>query len=496
MYPVEGELIEAKYRVERMLGEGGMGAVFRATHMLRRAPVALKFMSPMAAKLPEAVDRFMNEAVSASEIDSDHVVKIFDVGRFRDMPYLVMEFLEGCDLSHVIGQAVEHQQPISLDRALYLILQILRGLQVAHARGIIHRDLKPANAFVITKDGEPDFVKLLDFGISKKSNSDGGNISLTKTNQSMGTPLYMAPEQAKSARDADMRSDLYSVSAILYELLACRPPLEAETYNMILFKLFQEEPVSIDTYRPDLPPRFVATLHRGLSKDPSKRYQSAAEFGEALSPFASQRSQSLVQRLIAAAPGRMSMPMVQPTMMDGGALSKSAVSDNTRPQTASTAVAFAPTTGAGVQQTGGGSPGKSRAIGVVAGIAVAAMIGGGVVLGIQHMQSGPPGPTTATTSAKPTTTPVDTSHDDDPPTPKGKPTETAAAPATTPTTPTTGIAPGTSPTATSVVAKTTTTSPTSPKPLVTVKVSNDPTPPTTSPTPSTTKPSLNFPIAH
>lgn len=296
MYPEPGEIIEGKYRIERMLGEGAMGGVFTAFHTLRRANVALKFMSERASIMPESVDRFMNEAVSASQIESDHVVKIFDVGRWGQQPYIVMEFLEGYDLAEEIKVHARTGQEMPVARAVHFTLQILRALQVAHARGIVHRDLKPANAFVITKDDEPDFVKLLDFGISKQT--EPGSVHLTKTNVAMGTPLYMAPEQAKSARDVDARSDVYSVACILFELLSGRPPHQAENYNLLLYKLFQEDPPRLETLRRDLPPGLADVVHRGLTKDPGERVQGATELAKLIAPFADERSAALVTRML------------------------------------------------------------------------------------------------------------------------------------------------------------------------------------------------------
>ncbi len=312
MYPQPGEIVEGKYRIERMLGEGAMGGVFTAFHMLRRANVALKFMSEQASRMPESVERFINEAVAASQIESDHVVKIFDVGRWGQLPYLVMEILEGRDLAAEIEAQTRAGQPMPVPRAVHFTLQILRALQVAHARRIVHRDLKPANAFVINKDGEPDFVKILDFGISKQN--EPGSVHLTRTNVSMGTPLYMAPEQAKSARDADARSDVYSVTCILYELLTGRPPHEADNYNLLLYKLFQEEPPRIETLRPDLPRELAAVVHRGLSKDASARVQSASELGALLAPFSDNRSAALLARMLArtAEPENFIQPLEGP----------------------------------------------------------------------------------------------------------------------------------------------------------------------------------------
>jgi serine/threonine protein kinase len=297
-YPQPGEVLDGKYRVERMLGEGGMGAVAKATHLLRRAPVALKFMSGAVLSLQGAVERFVNEGVAASQIDSDHVVKIFDVGRLPSgAPYLVMEYLEGCDL----GQLIARDGPfIAPTRAVHFTLQALRALQTAHAAGIVHRDMKPSNCFVIQKDGEPDFIKLVDFGISKvRAAEDGQAVQLTRTNSALGTPLYMSPEQARSPRDVDHRTDLYSVGAILYEMLAGRTPYTAESgeYTEILFKIFTTEPEPLRNLRPDVPDGLAAVVQRALVRDPDGRFGSAADMAEALAPFADDRSSQVIGRL-------------------------------------------------------------------------------------------------------------------------------------------------------------------------------------------------------
>ncbi len=297
-YPQPGEVLDGKYRVEHLLGEGGMGAVAKATHLLRRAPVALKFMSGAVLSLQGAVERFVNEGVAASQIDSDHVVKVFDVGRLPSgAPYLVMEYLEGCDL----GQLIEREGPtLETARAIHFTVQALRALQTAHAAGIIHRDMKPSNCFVIAKDGEPDFVKLVDFGISKvRTGEDGQAAHLTRTNSALGTPLYMSPEQARSPRDVDHRTDLYSVGAILYEMLAGRTPYLTDSgeYTEMLFKIFTTEPEPLAQVRPDLPEGLAAVVTRALQRDPNTRFASAAEMAEALAPFADERSAQILLRL-------------------------------------------------------------------------------------------------------------------------------------------------------------------------------------------------------
>src|SRR5215831_14646065 len=150
-YPRPGEILEGKYQIEQIIGEGGMGAVAKATHLLRRAPVALKFMNPMYLAVPGAVDRFRNEGVAASQIDSDHVVQVYDVGALpTGAPYLVMEYLEGCDLAELLRR--DGRPGLATPRAVHFTLQILRGLQIAHHKGIVHRDMKPSNCFIVHKE--------------------------------------------------------------------------------------------------------------------------------------------------------------------------------------------------------------------------------------------------------------------------------------------------------------------------------------------------------
>jgi serine/threonine-protein kinase len=329
-YPQAGEILDGKYRIEKLLGEGGMGAVAKATHMLRRAPVALKFMSPAVLALQGAVERFVNEGVAASQIDSDHVVKVFDVGRMPSgAPYLVMEFLDGNDLAAILHRDGGR---LSIPRAVHFTIQTLRALQTAHQAGIIHRDMKPSNVFVIDKDGEPDFVKLVDFGISKVRTDDPEgkqqNANLTKTNSALGTPLYMSPEQARSPRDVDARTDIYSVGAILYELLSGRTPYTSDTgeFTEILFKIFTTDPEPLRNLRPDVPDGLAAVIHRALTRDLAQRYASANDFAEALVPFADDRSTAVISKMrggqrrsVVPAPGsQLPIASIHPTAPNYG----------------------------------------------------------------------------------------------------------------------------------------------------------------------------------
>lgn len=309
LYPQPGEVLEGKYEIERILGEGAMGAVVRARHRLRKAPVALKFMSPKIMNQGGVVKRFINEGVAASQIDSDHVLKILDTSMLPSgVPYLVMEYLDGVDLKDLLAR--DGTPGIDVPRAVHFVLQMLEGLSVAHRAGIVHRDMKPANCFVINKNNDPDYIKIVDFGISKVRDPEG--IDLTSTNSALGTPLYMSPEQARRPKDVDRRSDIYAVAGILYELIAGHAPFvpDTGTFSELLVKLITEEPASLEETRRDLPSGFWQVVAKGLAKDPEARYQSAVEMGEALAPFSDERSDYVLQKLT-----RTPLPSLLPPTM-------------------------------------------------------------------------------------------------------------------------------------------------------------------------------------
>ena len=312
-YPEAGEVVDGKYKIEGYIGEGGMGAVARAQHLVRKAPVALKFMSPAVTYVAGAVDRFVNEAVAASALKSDHVVQVFDVGKLPDdSPYLVLELLDGRDAAALLEN---EPQGIEVPRAAHIVLQVLRALEVAHAAGIIHRDLKPSNCFLVNQDGDAEFVKLLDFGISKITSETAAENapSLTQTNTALGTPLYMSPEQARSARKVDFRTDIYSTGVILYELLCGTPPhlSEGGEITEVLYKLFTTDAPSIAEKRANLPPALAVIVHKALARDPSARFASAHEFAEALVPFCDERSASEIAKLKAKAAATTPVPQVR-----------------------------------------------------------------------------------------------------------------------------------------------------------------------------------------
>jgi serine/threonine protein kinase len=277
-YPRRGDILEEKYEIHEVLGAGAMGCVLKAQHLLRRVPVALKFVSPAILGNREIVERFLNEGVASSKIDSDHVVKVFDVSKLPSgVPYIVMELLEGEDLYRLLRREGKPYLE-DVQRAVYFTLQILRGLQAAHRVNIVHRDMKPANCFVTSKDGEPDFIKIVDFGISKIRRDEGdAGLDLTSAQAALGTPLYMSLEQARSPKDVDARSDLYSVAVILYELLGGITPFvpQSGTLSELFTMIALEQPPPLSDLRPELPEALVRAVHKGLHKDRAARYQSA-----------------------------------------------------------------------------------------------------------------------------------------------------------------------------------------------------------------------------
>ena len=214
----EGEILAGKYRVERLLGSGGMGMVVAAHHLDLDEKVALKLLLPGAATNPMLVARFVREARAAAKIKSEHVARVTDVGQLEDgSPYMVMEHLEGSDLAAYLTRT----GPLPVAEAVDFVLQACEALAEAHGLGIVHRDLKPANLFCVQRVDDQRSIKVLDFGISKIS-VDTASQSLTQTSALMGSPLYMSPEQMQSARTVDARADIWSLGVILFELLAGR----------------------------------------------------------------------------------------------------------------------------------------------------------------------------------------------------------------------------------------------------------------------------------
>ena len=273
-----GTIVAGKYRIERPLGEGGMGFVVAATHVGLGTQVALKLLREDMAKSQRVVERFLREAQASAQLRSEHVCRVTDVATLDNgVPFIVMELLYGRDLSSIIKQA--GALPVALI-AEYM-LQACQGIAEAHALGIVHRDIKPANLFVTQRaDGRP-LVKVLDFGIAKAPGTTR-DFSLTQTASVMGSPGYMSPEQLKSSKEVDPRADLWSLGVVMYEMVSGKPPFTADTITELALK------VTLDPAPPlpaSVPRAFCDVIDRCLSKEPGARYRNIASLAAALAPF-------------------------------------------------------------------------------------------------------------------------------------------------------------------------------------------------------------------
>jgi eukaryotic-like serine/threonine-protein kinase len=287
-----GTILAEKFRIERVIGQGNMGVVVLATHLQLDQQVALKFLLPSGLSQSELEARFAQEARAAAKIRSEHVARVIDVSTLDDgAPYIVMEYLEGTDLA----KQLERKGPHSVAEAVSLVLQACEALAEAHAAGIVHRDLKLSNLFVASyPDGAP-CVKVLDFGISKY-NIPGSDpdLSMTDTAAVMGSPLYMSPEQMRSTRNVDARSDIWALGVILYELVSGRVPFDAQTMPLLCSMVLQDDPPPLDR---NLPPGFELALLRCLAKDRSQRYQNVHQLARALAEFAPREAQRSLDRI-------------------------------------------------------------------------------------------------------------------------------------------------------------------------------------------------------
>ncbi|NUO47531.1 MAG: serine/threonine protein kinase [Polyangiaceae bacterium] len=292
----EGDVIHGKYRVERIIGEGGMGVVVAARHLTLDKQVALKLLSPKSGDSAEALERFTREARAAARIQSEHVGRVQDVDTLPSgAPFIVMELLEGHDL------AVELRKgPPPLERAVNIVLQACEAVAEAHASGIVHRDLKPANLFLAKKDDGTIVVKVLDFGISKITRHEPSaeiteEKALTNANTMLGSPLYMSPEQMKASGDVDARTDIWSIGVILYEMLTAVSPFDAATIPMICANVLSMPPPKLEMA--NAPEGLERILLRCLEKDPKNRYRDVAHLVRSLAPFAPEQAKITLDRI-------------------------------------------------------------------------------------------------------------------------------------------------------------------------------------------------------
>jgi serine/threonine-protein kinase len=270
--PLIGKVLDGRYQIEKVLGEGGMGLVYKARHVTLNKPLAIKVLKAEVSKDAEIVQRFRQEAQSATSIGNHHIIDISDFGALPDgSTYFVMEFLDGIPLTNAIVPG----KPLPAARTIHIAKQICVALAAAHDIGIVHRDLKPDNIYLVSRGGDKDFVKVLDFGIAKVG---GAKSKLTQVGQVFGTPHYMSPEQCAGTA-VDKRTDVYALGVIMYEMTSSRVPFDADNLMGILTKHLYEEPIRPHELPPpvDVPASLEAVIMKCLAKKADVRYQSMQE---------------------------------------------------------------------------------------------------------------------------------------------------------------------------------------------------------------------------
>jgi serine/threonine-protein kinase len=404
--PRPGTIVAGKYRVDRVLGVGGMGCVVAATHVTLDQPVAIKILLDNVAKNPKNLQRFTREAQAAARIKSDHVAKVTDVGSLDDgTPFMVMEYLEGEDMAARLERGA-----LPVDEAVRYVLQASEALAEAHQAGIVHRDLKPANLYLARRLDGSARVKVLDFGISKILGDSKPGADLTRTSALMGSPLYMSPEQMMSAKNADHRTDVWALGCILFELVTGQPPFIGATLPEICTRILNAPPTPLAELYPAAPAPLVAGIARCLAKTPEERFQNLGELASTIAPLGGEeaiRSAMTVRRVLGLPaderlgtmrlePGSLppgTPPMSRPPQMPA-AVSHAAVTPPPGVITSSPEIAVRPTTlqsavprvgastGAPVSQTWSGEGRKSRAPIVIAvSMAALAVVSAVVLIG-------------------------------------------------------------------------------------------------------------------
>ena len=281
-----GQVLLGKYRIERVLGKGGMGVVALAHHLHLDQRVAIKFLLPEAKSNQRIVERFLREARVAVQLESEHVCHVHDVGTLESgVPYIVMEYLDGVALGELLARKKRMEPGVVVD----YVLQACEGLAEAHARGVVHRDIKPANLFLTGRSDGSALIKVLDFGISKATAQ--GGLDLTHSKVILGTPSYMPPEQMRSSKEVDARADIWALGAVMYKLMTGRRPFQGENLTELCVKVALDPLPPMDVPLPD---GLEDVIARCLEKEPVQRYPDVAALCEALAPFAKSADQARI----------------------------------------------------------------------------------------------------------------------------------------------------------------------------------------------------------
>jgi serine/threonine-protein kinase len=366
-----------------VIGEGGMGAVVAAEHVELGGKVAIKFLHPHLAQEGEVHERFIREAKVAVQLRSEHVVRVLDAGKTPNgLPYIVMDLLEGADLGATISAG-----PLPIPLAVTCILQASEALAEAHAQGIVHRDIKPANLWLAQRrDGAPS-VKVLDFGISKLIPNDRDAAGITDTKASFGSPAYMSPEQIRSAKRVDHRTDVWALGVVLFELLTTKLPFDADNVAGILAAIISDPPLPLRQLRPDAPPELERVIYAMLEKDPNRRV-SLADVALALRPLSSHAGQLAADHIL-----RTSAPAVP------------LVSLRPPPSSSEDIVALGKTEPSLVTQRPS-TPRSALLTAVLLGLVIAVAAGGAGVVAVRRHRERPPEPPPADVRREPPPAPA------------------------------------------------------------------------------------------
>ncbi|MEO5726720.1 MAG: protein kinase, partial [Byssovorax sp.] len=287
MRPQVGLVINNKYRLNRLIGDGGMGTVYEARHEMLGTLVALKFLHPELTRRTGLVQRFLQEAKVSAQIQSPHVVRVMDVDQTPDgLAFIVLEYLEGRTLQTLYEDLYKAGQRLSYADALEYSMQMIEGVEAAHKAGIVHRDLKPDNVMITTGPKGAPLLKLLDFGIAKLKVTGELEKGLTRPGVIMGTPEYMAPEQAYSADAVDSRADIFSLGVMMFEMLAGRRPVGGDDPQQIAAAYLAGQIARIEDLAPGLAPELAAAVHKAMAPLAKNRFDSVSELRDAIEPFA------------------------------------------------------------------------------------------------------------------------------------------------------------------------------------------------------------------
>ncbi len=292
-----GEVVADKYRIEQFIGRGGMGVVVRATQLNLDRPVALKLLSTELSSMVQFTKRFAREARAMAKLDNEHVVRVFDVCALDDgTPFIVMEYLSGQSLKQLLGKA----GPLPPERAVDLLLEACEVIAEAHGQGIVHRDLKPSNLFLAERSDGSTVLKVLDFGIAKALRDASGKkpeSTLTTASDSFGSPQYMAPEHVRSVANTDVRSDLWSLGVVLYELVSGQMPFDGNSPGAIYAKILEAPPTPLSSFGITVPDDVTAVIARCLEKKPERRFADVIALARKIAPAGSEKAQRSLNRI-------------------------------------------------------------------------------------------------------------------------------------------------------------------------------------------------------